>query len=240
MQRMLRPRIVLLIKLLLLATGPLLGPAFAASPPQAATETIVMVRHGEKPIPDAKGQLNCQGLNRALALPSVLARFGHPTAVFAPNPSVQTSEGNIFGGARYSYVRPLATIEPYAIAQDMPVNTQIAADDIHGLEQELLRPQYANALIVVAWEHLRARSFAELMLRTFGQGDAVPSWENSDYETIYIFRIASASDGKRSLNFTVEHENLKDLPKTCPVFTPPTPPKETPPATQPAVPVPPI
>ena len=36
-----------------------------------AAETIVFVRHGEKP-EAGLGQLNCQGLNRALALPSVI------------------------------------------------------------------------------------------------------------------------------------------------------------------------
>lgn len=213
------------------------APSFGA-PAQTMTETIVMIRHGEKPEPNPRGQLDCQGLNRALALPSVLARFGHPTAVFAPNPSVQTSEGNPFGGARYSYVRPLATIEPYAIAQDMPVNTQIAADDIHGLQQELLKPEYANGLVVVAWEHIRAREFAEQMLKTFGQGELVPRWENTDYETIYIFRITTGPDGKRKLAFSVEHENLKDLPKTCPGIAPPAT-QESQPTTQPASPVPP-
>jgi len=42
-------------------------------PPAAtsATETIVLVRHAEKPEPHPIGQLDCQGLNRALALPAV-------------------------------------------------------------------------------------------------------------------------------------------------------------------------
>ena len=50
-------------------------------------ETIVLIRHGEKP-DEGLGQLNCQGLNRALALPTVIAKtFGRPGAIFAPNPS---------------------------------------------------------------------------------------------------------------------------------------------------------
>jgi hypothetical protein len=52
-------------------------------------ETIVVVRHGEKPSAGL-GQLDCQGLNRALALPAVIAEtFGRPSAVFAPNPADQ-------------------------------------------------------------------------------------------------------------------------------------------------------
>src|ERR1700730_4025255 len=51
-----------------------------------AVETIVLVRHGEKP-DKGLGQLDCQGLNRALALPPVIAKtFGRPSAVFAPDP----------------------------------------------------------------------------------------------------------------------------------------------------------
>ena len=102
-----------------------------------STETIVMVRHAEKPTPEALGQLNCRGLNRALALPSILAHFGKPAAIFAANPAIQTSEGNPLPWAtKYSYVRPLATIEPYAISLGMPVNAQIAAADTKGLQKD--------------------------------------------------------------------------------------------------------
>jgi hypothetical protein len=43
---------------------------------QTTVETIVCVRHGEKP-PGSFGQLTCRGLNRSLALPDVLLKkFG--------------------------------------------------------------------------------------------------------------------------------------------------------------------
>ena len=38
-----------------------------------ATQTLVFIRHGEKP-DEGLGQLSCQGLNRALALPPVIAK----------------------------------------------------------------------------------------------------------------------------------------------------------------------
>jgi hypothetical protein len=54
---------------------------------EKAVETIVFIRHGEKP-EGGFGQLNCQGLNRALALAPIIAKsFGRPDAIFAPNPS---------------------------------------------------------------------------------------------------------------------------------------------------------
>jgi hypothetical protein len=54
---------------------------------EKAVETIVFIRHGEK-LEGGFGQLNCQGLNRALALAPIIAKsFGKPDAIFAPNPS---------------------------------------------------------------------------------------------------------------------------------------------------------
>ena len=54
-----------------------------------AEETIVFFRHGEKPA-GGLGQLTCQGLNRALALPGVLLdKFGTPDYLYAPNPAVE-------------------------------------------------------------------------------------------------------------------------------------------------------
>ncbi len=46
-------------------------PTPAADAGTQTVETIVCVRHGEKP-KGGLGQLNCKGLNRALALPKVL------------------------------------------------------------------------------------------------------------------------------------------------------------------------
>ena len=54
---------------------------------RAAIQTIVFIRHAEKP-KGGFGQLTCQGLNRALALAPMIAQsFGKPDAIFAPNPS---------------------------------------------------------------------------------------------------------------------------------------------------------
>jgi hypothetical protein len=84
-------------------SGAMAAWAYAA----AADERIVFVRHGEKPR-DGLGQLNCRGLNRALALPAfIAAQFGKPDAIFAPNPADQKNDN----GKPYDYVRPLITIE---------------------------------------------------------------------------------------------------------------------------------
>jgi hypothetical protein len=97
-------------------------------------ETIVCIRHGEKPI-GGLGQLNCRGLNRALALPNVLiGKFGTPQFIFAPNLAQKVDDK----GGSYYYVRPLITIEPTAIRRGLPVNTEFGFEEIQGLESELL------------------------------------------------------------------------------------------------------
>src|SRR5436190_19719265 len=114
------------------------------------TETIVFLRHGEKPS-GGYGQLTCQGLNRSLALPDVLlAKYGKPTYLYAPNPAVQITDA---AGAFY-YVRPLATIEPTAIRTVSNVRTKYGYNDISSLEAALITPTKADTTIFVAWEHV--------------------------------------------------------------------------------------
>jgi hypothetical protein len=181
----------------------------------STTETIVIFRHGEKP-EKGLGQLTCRGLNRALALPAVLdAKFGRPDYLFAPDPAVQVHDG-LFG--EYSYVRPLATIEPTAIRLGMNVNAQIGYTDIDKLEAELTQPKYASAKIFVAWEHVYEERLTKHLLNRFG-GDAskVPSWPNSEFDMIYVVRIVR-SGGKTTATFTLDHEGLDNkLSDQCPV-----------------------
>jgi hypothetical protein len=182
------------------------------------TETIVMVRHGEKAA-GGLGQLSCKGLNRALALPKMLiGRFGRADAVFAPNPSVEVREGAL-SSKRYSYVRPLASIEPTAIELGLPVNTQIGFPDIAGLQAAVTAPQYANSTVFIAWEHKYAYDFAREMLRSYRLDRAqVPFWPSEDFETMYVFRITrSAGASQPMMTFATEQEGLSgSLPDTCP------------------------
>jgi hypothetical protein len=183
-----------------------------------AQETIVAIRHAEKPR-GGMGQLTCRGLNRAMALPKILiARFGKPDAIYAPDPAVQVNDGS---NNRYSYVRPLITIEPTAIALGMPVNAQIGFTDIAKLQAELRVPANRNALIFVAWEHEMLNRFAQQMLQSYGLDPSeVSDWPNDDYDRIYIFKIAENHD-KAVLTFKVDYEHLNgSLSDTCPAPAP--------------------
>jgi hypothetical protein len=188
--------------------------AYAATDKPEAVETIVIVRHGEKP-PAGLGQLKCRGLNRALALPKVLlSKFGRPDYIFAANPSVQLRDGN---SPLYSYVRPLATIEPLAIELGMPVNTQIGFNQIQQLQAEVTKPMYSNAVIILAWEHGYQDDFAKNLMTAYG-GDSsmVPPWSNDDYDSIFVIRLKRSGDKTRA-TFALDAEGLNGkLSDKCP------------------------
>jgi len=193
--------------------------SFAVTAPTPNGETIVLVRHGEKPAAGL-GQLTGKGLNRALALPSLLVgRYGKPDFIYAPNPSVQLYDNREHSGPMYSYVRPLATIESTAIRLGLPVNTQIGFDQIVALQQVLLQPAYAHSLIFVAWEHIKLYEFAKQMLQSYGISPRqVPDWPNDDYETIYIFHITRPdNEGAPRATLEIQQEGLGNtLKDICP------------------------
>jgi hypothetical protein len=176
------------------------------------TETIVLVRHGEKPA-DGLGQLNCQGLNRALALPAVIGKlFGKPDAAFAPDPA-QSKEDY---GHLYNYVRPLATIEPTAIVFGLPVDASIGVANLDALRHKLVSPAYRNALVVVAWEHAAIPKLARLLVADHG-GDPtiVPDWQADDFDSIYVVKLTQTGAGT-TVTFDQRHEGLDGQPTVCP------------------------
>jgi hypothetical protein len=185
--------------------------ALAAIP--SAAETIVMIRHAEKP-DGGLGQLSCQGLNRALALPKVLlGKFGQPAVIFAPNPGMQKNDQ----GQNYNYVRPLATIEPTAIRAGLPVNTQWGFADIASLKTALLSDELHHKTVFVAWEHKLLEQLARGIVTQFGaDGAMVPTWDGKDFDSIYVIDITQDRDGNRSVSFHTEHQDLNDLAAQCP------------------------
>jgi hypothetical protein len=197
---------------LLAINGPVIAQNDAAATviDDSNAETIVAVRHGEKPA-GGLGNLNCKGLRRALALPDVLlSKYGKPDFIFAPNPSERSDGGD------FNYVRPLVTIEPTAIRCELPVNTEFGYTQIDDLAIELRKADYQHALIFIAWEHGELDRLAKLLVAWYG-GDPslVPYWSERDYDTIFVFRIFR-QDGRNTLVFSIDHEALDSLSDSCP------------------------
>jgi hypothetical protein len=176
-----------------------------------ADETIVFMRHAEKPS-GGYGQLTCQGLNRALALPPVLAAaYGKPTYVYAPNPNVKMTDP---AGSFY-YVRPLATIEPTAIRYGLSVNTKYGFNEISGLQSLLITSAKASAIVYVAWDHVYMPKLVQNIMNLYGGGVTVPAWTTGDYDTLYVVRVHYGSTGIFA-RFEIDHERLNGQPTTCP------------------------
>ena len=178
-----------------------------------AIETIVFIRHGEKP-EGGFGQLNCQGLNRALALAPIIAKsFGRPDAIFAPNPSRPKEDA----GRLYDYVRPLATIEPTAIWFGLPVDVSLDFQDKEGLQAALenRRMPDHNVFVFVAWEHRQIAPIVRALLAAHG-ADAemvkkVKDWDRKDFDSMYVVTISETK-----ATFDQKHEGLDGQPDRCP------------------------
>jgi len=178
--------------------------------PARADVTLVMFRHAEKPV-GGFGQLSCQGLNRALAMPRVLlSRYGTPAQLFAPNPGA----AKVDDGVSYNYLRPLATIEPTAIRLGLPVNTTWAWNDIAHLQGELLEPRHDGQTLYIAWEHHELENLARAILEQRG-GDPgqVGRWREDDFDTVYV--VTLRSDGTST--FKADREGLDNQSTACPL-----------------------
>ncbi|MEX3964399.1 histidine phosphatase family protein [Paraburkholderia sp. EG286B] len=185
----------------------------ASSAPAARNvETLIFVRHGEKP-PEGFGQLNCKGLNRALALPAVIAaKYGKPDAIYAPDPGEQKEDN----GHSYYYVRPLATIEPTAIQFGMPIQTPYGYSKIDALQTTLVDPQWRGRTVLVAWEHREIETLVRRIVAAHGgSASDVPRWESADFDSIYVVRI-DWSGGAARARFSHEREGLDARADDCP------------------------
>ena len=79
--------------------------------------TIFIMRHGEKP--KDGDNLSCQGLNRALALPSILAnQIGTPDFIYVP--AIKSADST-------RHARMFQTITPFAIKYNLAINSQFKA-----------------------------------------------------------------------------------------------------------------
>jgi hypothetical protein len=183
---------------------------FASVSTSSAEQTIVFFRHGEKPS-GGYGQLTCQGLNRALALPDVLfAKFGKPAWAYAPNPAVKISDA----AGSFFYIRPLATLEPSAIRAGLSVNTNYGYTDVSGLQSLLIKSSKANSTIFVAWEHDYLVKIVQNIMNAYGGGARVPAWTTGDYDSLYIVRVNYTASGIDA-RFELDSEGLNGLPTTC-------------------------
>ena len=183
--------------------------------PVDGTQTLIFLRHAEKP-EGGLGQLNCQGLNRAIELSTLLPeKFGKADYVFAANPTRNVEEGELDNS--YSYIRPLMTISPAAIKLGLPVNIEFSANDTSDLARELIEDKYHNATIYTAWSH---GYLPELINKVAGKAvgekqTITDDWASGDFESLYVLTL-TWHNGKASLQSHSYKQGLDNGKATCP------------------------
>lgn len=215
--RRFKNRAYLLLPTLLLGSALCLSleSSVSRAQPVDGTQTLVFLRHAEKPA-GGLGQLNCQGLNRALDLASLLPeKFGKAQYVFAANPTRNVEEGELDNS--YSYIRPLMTISPSAIKLGLPVNIDFAANDTSDLADELLHNRYHNAIIYTAWSHgYLPELINKVAEQAVGQRRPITEdWASSDFDSLYVLTL-TWRNGKASLHSQSYKQGLDGGEQDCP------------------------
>lgn len=198
------------VSLCMAAMATLFAPFASAAP--GDVETLVFVRHGEKPA-EGLGQLNCQGLNRALALPAVIAaKFGKPDVIYAPDPGEKKKDH----GHTWYYVRPLATVEPTAIQFGLPVQTPYGHSQSAALARTLVAPEWRGRTVLIAWEHHDIDQLVRKIVAAHGGNAAeVPDWPGDDFDSIYVVRVDWSTDRPHA-TFSHDREGLDGRSTDCP------------------------
>ncbi|AIC19299.1 hypothetical protein [Pseudomonas chlororaphis] len=183
--------------------------------PVDGTQTLIFLRHAEKPA-GGLGQLNCQGLNRAIDLASLLPeKFGKANYVFAANPTRNVEEGELDNS--YSYIRPLMTISPSAIKLGLPVNIEFSANDTSALADELLHDRYHNSIIYTAWSHGYLPELINKVAReAVGEKRTITDdWASNDFDSLYVLTL-TWQNGKATLDSRSYKQGLDNGEENCP------------------------
>ncbi len=192
-------------------------------------ETVFMIRHAEAhPAPGwDDGNFIAAGQWRALALPNALCGKISPTEVYSIDPA-QIYPGSYItaGNSNFSYVRPSLTVEPYAIANNLPYylvsEFEIFEPDSPKNTSDMFFKggDFSNKTILLAWEHAHFPPIITALLANYYPANKVPkvpAWPPDDYDTIWTVTL----DPKGNLtvdNALCEGIDSAKLPASAPKF----------------------
>jgi len=193
-------------------------------------ETLYFVRHAEAhpQLTFEDGNYVCAGQWRALALPNALRGTIAPDEVFSIDPSQATPGGeDAAGDSMWSYVRPSLTLEPYAIANNLPYGLAasfalaLSNSPEMGAQFFFNGGKFSNHIVLVAYEHDHIPPTVNALLASYfamGGGPApAPGWPDDDYDTIWTVSL-DANSNLSIDNSLCEGIDSATLPATCPEF----------------------
>ncbi|TWH64884.1 hypothetical protein LX59_01825 [Azomonas agilis] len=187
-----------------------------SAPQEQSIQTLVFLRHAEKPA-EGLGQLNCQGLNRAISLSHMLPeRFGAAHYIFAANPTRKVEEGP--KDESYHYIRPLMTIAPTAIRLGLPINIEFEADEVDDFVDEILESKYRDKTIYTAWSRgYLPDVINELLSETKADSNLnVGHWSRDDFDSIFMVKLHWNGHGKPSVTLLDSDQKLDGGERDCP------------------------
>jgi hypothetical protein len=190
-------------------------------------ETVYMIRHAEAHPSSGwdDGNYVAAGQWRALALPDAMRGKINPSEVYSIDPA-QVYPGSYItaGNIDFSYVRPSLTVEPYAIANNLPFYL-VSEFELFATNSPKLTSDkffsggaFSNKTILLAWEHEHFPPIVAALLASYfpaGQAPNVPNWPDNDYDTIWT--VTLDSQGNLTVNNTLcEGIDSAKLPVTAP------------------------
>lgn len=190
-------------------------------------ETLYIVRHAEAHPTSyyADGNYVAAGQWRALDLPNALRDKIEPDQVYSIDPS-QITEGTASpsGNVYWSNVAPSLTVQPYAIANNLPyrVITSFLVTDANApqLSSDFFFKggKYANQKVLLGWQYALASQTVNALLASYKYtGPPAPDWSATDYDSVWTVTI----DAKGNLtvdNAKSEGIDSASLPATAPKF----------------------
>ena len=177
-----------------------LVPAIRAVPKPPVLR-VVIIRHGEKP---ADGDnLSCAGLNRALALPTVLNRLLPVPPNYTYVPLIGT------GGRQTSTARMFQTITPYAVQHNLCINSNYDVADTAGVAKELRRKR---GTVLLVWEHDNIPKIAKhLGIK------GLLEWPDADFDSIWTISFSGGgTKGKAKRPVLTRSQEVIKPSATCP------------------------
>ena len=145
--------------------------------PLVRAQSILLIRHAEKPADNADTGLSPEGKKRAEALPELFKKtaarpdpFPEPDFIFATKASKHSN-------------RPAETVTPLAKALKLNVNAQYANDDYPNLAEELYtNPKYEGKTVLICWHHGTMPEFAAML----GATGVPDKWKDAVFDRVWV------------------------------------------------------
>ncbi|GFO55912.1 hypothetical protein GMSM_29190 [Geomonas sp. Red276] len=192
-------------------------------------QTVYIVRHAEAHPHGYWSDNNYVGAGqwRALDLPNALLGKVDADQVWSLDPS-QSSVGTVSssGISQWSGVAPALTVQPFAIANDLPYNLLSSIMSSASNSPQLTSTffftggTFSNHKLLLGWTYTQAPQLVNALISSYfpnGGAPTAPAWSPYDYDSLWVITIDAI--GNLTADFTqCEGINSATLPVSPPLF----------------------